>query len=199
VPQGASARLPQDLGATGVGRAPEDEEQIGQAVQIHGDEGAGVLHAKDRPLRSPADGPREIEAGGQLAPTGQHERLERLEGRVGRIAFGLEALDELLRDPEPTAAAHRRRGEIGTEVEELVLNPAQGLGRALDGERPAEERVELVDLAHRLDPRVGLRDAAPVAEARLARIAAAGVDPCQPDRLVAFAAHVASPVRARAR
>ena len=54
-------------------------------------------------------------------------------------------------------------------------------------ERHAEERVQLVHLAVGLDAQIRLRDALPVAEARLARVAAPGVDPVEPNRLVALA------------
>ena len=57
--------------------------------------------------------------------------------------------------------------------------------RQLAGEHDPERRVELVDGAERADPAVELRDARAVAERGLARVAAARVDPRQPDRLVA--------------
>ena len=53
-----------------------------------------------------------------------------------------------------------------------------------DDLRPPEQRVQLVDLAVGPDERIELRDTRPVAERRLAAVAAARVDPRQPDRLV---------------
>ena len=71
-----------------------------------------------------------------------------------------------------------RNGEVGAEVEELVLDPVEAA-------RPADERVELVDVAHRGDARVELRDPRAVAEARLPLVPAARVDARQADGLVA--------------
>ena len=73
-----------------------------------------------------------------------------------------------------------RDAEVGAEVEEVVLDVAQprrvGLGEPVDGERDADLRVQLVDGAVGLDARIGLRDAAHVAEVGLAVVAQAGVD-----------------------
>ena len=54
-----------------------------------------------------------------------------------------------------------------------------GFWQPAGGERDAELGVELVHGAVGLDPRIGLRDAAHVAEVRLAPVAEAGVDACQ--------------------
>ena len=96
---------------------------------------------------------------------------------------------------QPTCSGARRRRsalaagrdrEVGADVEEVVLDAAQPVGvlrrQALDGERQADLRVELVDRAVRLDARVGLRHPAHVAEVRLAAVAELGVDPGEVDR-----------------
>jgi hypothetical protein len=53
-------------------------------------------------------------------------------------------------------------------------------------EHDAERRVQLVDRPERADAAVQLRHARAVAEGGLASVAAAGVDPRQPNGLVAL-------------
>src|SRR5207247_4904596 len=106
-----------------------------------------------------------------------------------RIALGLEPIDQLLWHPQPLTGHACGGRKISAEVEELVLNSREHQGSAVDRPRPADERVQLVDLAHRLDPRIGLRDAAPAAETRLTCVTATRVDPRQTHRLVSFTAH----------
>ena len=73
-----------------------------------------------------------------------------------------------------------RDRDVGADVEEVVLDPPQPLGVAVGEpaarERDAELRVELVDGAVGLDPRVRLGHPAHVAEVGLAAVAEAGVD-----------------------
>ena len=98
-----------------------------------------------------------------------------VEPRVRLVDLHLEPVDILLLDLEAGAVRPR---EIRTDVEELVLDPFQA------GGAPADDGVELVDVAERGDARIELRDARAVAEARLPRVAAARVDLRQADGLV---------------
>ena len=85
-----------------------------------------------------------------------------------------------------------RDGEVGAEVEEVVLDllePGPELVGKRAGEREPENRVQLVDGPVRLDAEIGLRDAAPVAETGLARVSGSGVDPRQPYGLVPASRH----------
>ena len=123
-----------------------------------------------------------------LRATGKHEAPERLEPVVDGVTGPLEPRDLVVRHPEALARIVERYREIGTEIEELVLDALEpGDHRCGRGCRQYESDggVQLVDRPVRLETRVGLLDSAPVAEARLARVAAPGVDPCQPDGLVA--------------
>ena len=97
------------------------------------------------------------------------------------------------RDAQARALALGRRssarllghGEVGAEVEEVVLDVRRASRRTPSGSSSvrddAEHGAELVDGAVRHDPRIVLRHAAAVAEARLAEIAAARVDPIELD------------------
>ena len=73
-----------------------------------------------------------------------------------RLRF--ESIDSGLIDPELPVSFDERHGQIGADVEELVLDAGQPtiLHRDL---RPAHDRVQLVHRAVRLDQRVELRDA----------------------------------------
>src|SRR5205085_5825213 len=81
-----------------------------------------------------------------------------------------------------------RHRQVGAQVEELVLDPRQLPVTRLDLREP-QQRVQLVDLAVRTHEPVELRHARPVAERRLAAVAASRVDPRQPDRLIPLPRH----------
>jgi hypothetical protein len=60
----------------------EDEEEIGEAVEIHGDLLADIFvsrKADDDPLRPAADRTRKVQAGGDRRSSRQNERAERFE------------------------------------------------------------------------------------------------------------------------
>src|SRR5215218_9756041 len=87
------ARLPERLAAFGVRGAREDEEQVGEAVQV--DERSRVevplaRHGQHLALDAAADGARDLQARGGLGASGQDEALERLERGV---AVALERVD----------------------------------------------------------------------------------------------------------
>ena len=109
-------------------------------------------------------------------------------------AEALEVVDPLLVDAEPPVADAVRDGQVGAEVEELVLDPFQRrshrVGDAV-GKRDAEVRVQLVDRAERADPAVELRHAGAISERRLPGVAATRVDPRQAYGLVALPHHPA--------
>ena len=131
-----------------------------------------------------------MEPRGRRAPAREDEAAQLGQLLVEAVAVALERVHLLLRDPQPPVAGAVRHGEVGADVEELVLDALERRaqrGRELAGERDAELRVQLVDGAERADPAVELRGPAAVAEARLARVAAARVDPGQADGLVAAA------------
>ena len=94
------------------------------------------------------------------------------------------------RHAQAVAIAARRHGEVGAEVEQVVLDPAQPrrvrVRQAVGHERDAELRVELVDVPVGLDPRVRLGHPAHVAEVGLAPVAVARVDAGEVDRHARF-------------
>ena len=108
---------------------------------------------------------------------------------IGGVTFPLEPLDLFLGQTQTFPPAPLRRREIGTEVKEFVLDPLQQLRRALERSRPADQRIQLVDLAGGFNTGMSLRHAASVPEAGLPFVAAASVDARQPDGFVALAAH----------
>src|SRR5438874_990970 len=93
-----AARLPEDLLARSVRRAGEDEQQIGETIQVDRDERACAFDAQDAALGSTADRPREVEARRKLGAAGKDERLQRLELGVRDVAVALEPFDLLLRE-----------------------------------------------------------------------------------------------------
>ena len=128
-----------------------------------------------------------------FGPAGKDEALQLGQGLVELVAQLLEPVDERLRHAEALVAARERDGEIGADVEELVLDlrerRAKRFRQVGRREHDAELRVELVDDAVGADARVELRHARAVAEARLPRVAAARVDARQANRLVGLARH----------
>ena len=136
-----------------------------------------------------------MERGGSRGAAGQHEAPELGKLGVEPVAVRLEPVDERLLDPEP-ALDVRGHGEVGTEVEELILDAFEDspdLIGHVSGEHDPDGRVELVHGAVPGDARIALRDARPIAERRLPRVAAAGVDPVEAYRLVLRAWHGCEP------
>src|SRR5262249_49742311 len=128
---------------------------------------------------------------------GQDEALQGRQLLVEAVAELLQCRNLVDRDPELPVPFDERHGKVGAEVEEVVLDPGEWfpyLLRHLPCQHQAELRVYLVDCAEGSDPRIGLRDASAVAEARLPRIARARVDPGEPHGLVSTTRHVPSPL-----
>ena len=112
-------------------------------------------------LGAPADRPRDMERCGRQCPSRQHEAPELGQVGVEPVAVRLEPVDHRLLDPEAPLDA-RRDGQVGADVEELVLNALEHgaeLARHLSGENDPEGGVQLVDRPVRLDAPVELRDA----------------------------------------
>jgi len=174
--------------------ASEDEEQIGQTVQVHERERIHGVEARRRQrltLGAAAGRPRHVESCSEFASARKHEALELREVGIELVAVALEGIHLLLRDTEARVLLHRDR-EVGAEIEEFVLDAAEHSAhvvRAIDRQSEADGRVQLIDGPVRCDPRIELRDARPVAERRLSCVTPSGVDLGQPDRLVAIAGH----------
>lgn len=132
-----------------------------------------------------------METGSEVTSAREDEALELGEPGVEAVALGLQRVDLSLCDPKAILPLQRNR-EVGSEIEELVLDPRERFakcGRALRREREPHEGIQLVHGSEGADAGVELGDTRAVAERRLARVAAAGVDLRQPDRFVALAWH----------
>src|SRR5690349_6797556 len=129
---------PERLVAAGfrVRGAREHEKEVGKPVEIDGGERVRVRNGEDDPLGAAADRPREEEPCGALAPARQDEALQLAQARIRLVDLLLEPADRVLGDAQPLVALDPRHGEVGTEVEQLVLDPVEAA-------RPADERVEL--------------------------------------------------------
>ena len=99
-----------------------------------------------------------------LAAAGKDEAAQRLELVVGEVDPRLEPFDLCRHDPQDhfgrgevvAANAAQGRGEIGAEIEQVVLDPCE-MGDRVFAElglldRPADRRVGLVDRADSLEP-----------------------------------------------
>ena len=143
--------------------AREDEEEVREPVEV--DERQGIQGVRAGRYEGLALGPsahraRDMEPSGGLAPAGEHEARQLRKLRVEAIALALERVDLLLRRAQPPLVLERD-GEIGTQVEELVLDAGEhgpDVARAVAGDDDPERRVQLVDRAVRADPRIQLRD-----------------------------------------
>ena len=150
--------------AIGVCRARQDEEEVREPVQIRHHERPDLhrLRRRDRlALGAAADRPRDVERGGRRGAAGQHEAPELGKVGVEPVAVRLEPVDQRLLDPKP-ALDVRGHGEVGTEVEELVLDAFEDGPdpiRRVSGEHDPDGCVELVHGAVRGDARIALRDA----------------------------------------
>jgi hypothetical protein len=98
----------------------EDEEQIGQAIQVLECIRRNILAARQRPgaaLGAAADGARHVAGGGRRTAARQNELLERRQRVVEAVEFGLEALHVGRRDH-----AVSRDAELAAQVEQIVLH-----------------------------------------------------------------------------
>jgi hypothetical protein len=98
------------------------------------------------------------------------------------------AIDGGLVDAEAVRDAERN-GEIGADVEEIVLDPTQRVAQAIREvcmrEYYPERRIQLVDSAEGADAAIEFGHARAVAERRLPRVTRPRVDASEPNGLVA--------------
>ena len=86
------------------------------------------------PLGPAAHGAREVEQRRRLGPAREDERAQRLEALVRLVAEPLEPRHLLRGDPRALALrVLERHGQVGAEVEELVLDPLEPRGRNSSG------------------------------------------------------------------
>ena len=108
-----------------------------------------------------------------VAPLLEPEHLRGLDAQAGALALRDAIQAELL-----------GHGQVGAEVEEIVLDAPEPLVEAvgqLERARDADQGAELVDRPVGLDPQSLFGTRATVPEARLTQVAAARVDPIEVD------------------
>src|SRR5258705_1458177 len=191
--------LPEEFPLAAVMADPpgEDEEQVGEPVQVGERPLAYVLAPHETqhvPFRAPAHGPGHVEECAHAPAARKHEGPERLQVLLATVHRRLERLHLRGTDAEhPRPELRRRRRELPAQVEELVLEPPEDRVelprrpraprlRGVHGAHHADGRVQLVHRPVGLDPGAVLRDPRSPDEVRLALVAAARVDACQPDR-----------------
>ena len=126
----------------------------------------------------------------RLAAAGQDEGLERREARIDAVDLAFEPDDLLVGDAQPAVAGLAGRAQIGADVEQVVLDPRQrgvDIGRRRQP-RQADRGIRLVDGAIGGDAGIVLGDARAVTQRGLATVAAARIDPGQPDQISALSA-----------
>ena len=199
------ARLPERLVRAGerVGGAREDEQQVGEAVQVDRDERVDVVLR--RPRRAPRARRADRRSGRRAAPA----ETAVPPGSTKLFSSGNDSLNASHSSSSRSTMACSTRSlpstENGTHRSAPTSNNSfwirrsgsSQLRRAVAREDDAEQRVELVGRAVRGDPRIELRDARAVAERGLPRVAAARVDARQANRLVGGAGHGRQPTRRR--
>ena len=117
----------------------------------------------DVALGAPRDRPRQMEGRRRGRSARQHEGAKRREVAIELVDLALEAFDLGVGDPQRLhfPLVLFGGGEVGAEIEEVVLDPRQhGVDAADPGGMEAgaaDGSVGLVDGADRLDSRIGLR------------------------------------------
>ena len=89
------------------------------AQGIHG---SGPRRLEDLALGTAADRTGDVQARGAFRSTRQDEALQLGQAGVRVVAVGLQPVDRGLSDPELPVAVGEGHGQVGTDVEELVLN-----------------------------------------------------------------------------
>ena len=153
-----------------------------------------VVELGDQPLGAPAHGAGEMEIGGRRAPSRQDEGSQRLELVIEPVDLGLEPIDLRRGDREPRAArplALAGRGEIGADVEQVVLDARQRRVERgiLRGMQPgdADHGIRLIERAVGGDAQIVFLAPLAGAERGRAVIAGAGVDLVEDDHACSLA------------
>src|SRR6059036_1264654 len=96
----------------GVRRSGQDEEEIGEPIEIDGRAGVRVGNCEDGALRPSADGPREEEPSRALVPSRENEALEGWQRRIRFVDLVLEPADRLVGDAQAVVPLDERHGEV---------------------------------------------------------------------------------------
>ncbi len=166
-------------------------EQIGKAVQVAEN---GLIHLRaslalpgvlsiprqhhHRPLRPPADGAGHVERRAAGRAAGKDEGPKLGQGLLGLVDPPFHLL-HAIGGKRPGIRLGAGAGQRRPEGKEVVLDPLEAPAGGVHlhrGERPAQDRVELVHRPVRIDPGVALAHPARPEEAGGAPVAGAGVD-----------------------
>ena len=110
------------MAVSSIRRASQDEQEVGEAVQVDERERVHVVRTRGREclaLGPSAQCSGDVEPRGGLATTRQDEALQLGEVGVEAVALRFEPVDLLLRDAQ-TAFVCSRDGKVRADVEELV-------------------------------------------------------------------------------
>ena len=161
------------------------EQQIGQAVEIHDDDGLDSVGTKtnDTPLGAPADRSAHVQQRTRRRAAGEDEFPQRLQFVLEPIDELFESLQRLIRPPRLLSRARRSastdrpaaRRPRRVPSEWSRAQPARSASRPAARAAPSAG-IQLVHLAVRVNPGVRLRDARLVEERRFAGIPGLCVD-----------------------
>ncbi len=142
------------------------EQQVGQAIQIDDDGGVGRSRAEAdyTPLGAATDRPRQMQQRPGRRSARQNEAPQRRELRLQAIDRLFELVDLVIGDRglgHTSGDSRRRVGQPRPDRKQVALDRLEDPADVRvdpGGARGAEARVQLVDLAVRIDPRIRLRD-----------------------------------------
>src|SRR3989442_790441 len=175
---GLSIRLACDVGVEACvvfyGENPSPIERVrdiaGPVLGLYGAEDTRINADLDKLVKAMAEYKKDFEM--RIYPGAPHAFFNDRNPTTYREAAARDAWDLRL-------AGCGRYCELGSDREEVVLNLQQEIANSLlllRREDEADHRVQLVDRAHRLHPRIVLRDAVRTQESRLSGVPAAGVE-----------------------
>ena len=134
-----------------------DEEKIRQPVEI--DDRRFLVQRDQQPLRTAADGARDVQVRRRRASAGKDEVAQRCQLALHRVDRFLQLRDA--RRIGAGEAARPRRREVRADVEQIGLDAIElriERRRRPARARHAEERVQLIDRAVGLDARIVFPD-----------------------------------------
>src|SRR6185437_12038980 len=195
-----AAWLPEHVAGRLVGGAGQDEQQVGQPVQVLGRyrvHGVAVgVHCGPGGAFGPAhDRPCHVQQRAARGAARQHEAPQSWKFGVEVVAVALERGEVAVFDAQGLVGRVRldRVTEVGTDVEQFVLNSGKYrddlVGQPAHSHRHPDGAVGLVYVGVSREPQVRLGGAATVAERGRAVVADPGVDAGQDDRGVAVLGH----------
>jgi hypothetical protein len=181
----APARLPARFRQAGavIRGAGEHEQQVREPVDVLKKDGVnGRRQRHHLPLRAAADRSRHMERRAGRRSARQNEEVQRRQLAVQALHQRVEPRDVGGGDERLGVAIRQplgRVGELSADREQIALNLEErrvDVGIDREAADVAKPRVELVDFAVGVDPRIGFADAILAEERSLAGVAGSRVD-----------------------